>query len=195
MAKPELKKAHSPELNGASVTGPQAFVEPGHTVSAPAKGRTSRALIILAFAAVYLIWGSTYLAIKYAIDTLPPLLMAATRFLLAGAILFTWANFRGKSADSRSRLSFAHWKRAFVIGALLLLCCNGGVTWAERYVPSGFTALLVATEPLWVVILNWTAGGSRPKVTVFLGLLSGLAGVAVLVSGEFSGSNASLQMS
>ncbi|HEY2963069.1 MAG TPA: EamA family transporter, partial [Pyrinomonadaceae bacterium] len=140
---------------------------------------SSRAVIILAFAAVYLIWGSTYLAIRYAIETLPPFLMAAARFLSAGAILFAWARFKGDKADS----SFAQWRRAFLIGALLLLCGNGGVTWAEKYIASGLTALLVATEPLWVVIVNWALTRQRPNAKVLLGVLIGLAGVALLVSG------------
>src|SRR5262249_30801403 len=141
--------------------------------------RPSRAIIILAFAAVYLIWGSTYLAIRYAIETLPPFLMAATRFLSAGVILFVWARLRGE----RAQLSFAQWHRALLIGALLLLCGNGGVTWAEQYITSGLAALLVATEPLWVVLLNWMLTRKRPNAKVLLGVLVGLAGVALLVSG------------
>lgn len=141
--------------------------------------RPSRTIIILAFAAVYLIWGSTYLAIRYAIETLPPFLMAATRFLIAGAILFTWARLNGDKAE----LSFAQWRRALVIGGLLLLCGNGGVTWAEKYIASGLAALLVATEPLWVVTVNWLLTRKRPNVKVLLGVLIGLGGVALLVSG------------
>src|SRR5918996_5163666 len=127
---------------------------PNVSESAP---RPSRAGIILAFAAVYVIWGSTYLGIRYAIETLPPFLMAGTRFMTAGAILFTWAKFNGASVGS----PLAQWRRALVIGCLLLLCGNGGVTWAEKYIPSSLAALLVATEPLWVVMLNWGFGGKR----------------------------------
>ena len=140
--------------------------------------RPSRLLIILAFAAVYLLWGSTYLAIRYAIETLPPFLMAATRFLIAGAILFTWAVFNGESV----RTSFSQWPRALIIGGLLLLVGNGGVTWAEKHIASGLAALLVATEPLWVVMLNWGLSRKRPNAMVLLGVLIGLAGVALLVS-------------
>ena len=100
--------------------------------------RRSRVLIILAFAAVYVIWGSTYLAIRLAIETLPPFLMAGTRFSIAGAILFTVAALNGESV----RRSLAQWPRALLIGALLLLCGNGGVTWAEKYVASGLAALM-----------------------------------------------------
>jgi drug/metabolite transporter (DMT)-like permease len=126
-----------------------------HVASGP---RPSRAGIILAFAAVYLLWGSTYLGIRYAIETLPPFLMAGTRFFIAGAILFAWAKLHGNRIGS-----LAQWRRAFVIGALLLLCGNGGVTWAEKYIASGLAALLVATEPLWVVLLNWTSTHRRPN--------------------------------
>ena len=140
--------------------------------------RASRAKIILAFAAVYIIWGSTYLGIRYAIETLPGFLMAGTRFFIAGAILFTWAKLHGDRVGSLSQ-----WRRAFVIGALLLLVGNGGVTWAEKYIPSGLAALAVATEPLWVVVLNWAAIHRRPNATVLLGVLIGLVGVGLLFSG------------
>ena len=140
--------------------------------------RPSRLLIVLAFAAVYIIWGSTYLGIRLAIETLPPFLMAATRFLIAGIILFTFAIFKGASI----RQPFSNWRRALIIGGLLLLCGNGGVTWAEKYVASGLAALLVATEPLWIVVLNWGLTKRRPNAKVMLGILIGLAGVAMLVS-------------
>ena len=148
-----------------------------------------RVVILLAFAAVYLIWGSTYLGIRYAIETLPPFLMAATRFLLAGAILFTWAAVSGENI----RASLSQWPRAFMLGALLLLCGNGGVTWAEKYIASGFAALLIATEPLWVVLLNWAISNRRPNGKVLFGVLIGLAGVALLV-GDGLGINETLSM-
>src|SRR5215212_1252966 len=141
--------------------------------------RPSRLLIVLAFAAVYVIWGSTYLAIRFAIETLPPFLMTGTRFFIAGGILFTWATFNGESVRS----SFSQWPRALIIGGLLLLVGNGGVTWAEKYIASGFAALLVATEPLWVVMWNWALTRRRPNARVMFGVLIGLGGVALLVSG------------
>ena len=137
----------------------------------------SRILILLAFAAVYLIWGSTYLAIRYAIETLPPFLMAASRFLTAGLILFVWALAQGESI----RASLSQWPRAFIIGALLLLCGNGGVTWAEKYIASGLAALLIATEPLLVVMLNWAITRHRPNTKVLFGVFIGFAGVALLI--------------
>ena len=179
MAKPQLKLDSPPLVSQ----------DPG---LASAK-RPSLTLVVLAFAAVYVIWGSTYLAIKYAIGTLPPFLMAATRFLVAGTILFSWASLRGNRSPNRPNAQ--QWLRAAIIGALLLLGGNGGVTWAEGYVASGLAALLVAIEPVWVVILNWITGGSRPTWKVSLGLLTGLAGVALLVSGPFAGVQNSKLMS
>jgi len=140
--------------------------------------RPSRLLIVLAFAAVYLLWGSTYLAIRLAIETLPGFLMAATRFLIAGGILFTWAILNGE----KLRTSVNQWPRAFIVGGLLLLGGNGGVTWAEKHVASSLAALLVSTEPLWVVMLNWGLSRKRPNSKVLLGVLIGLAGVTLLVS-------------
>lgn len=140
--------------------------------SAPSRGR-----IIAAFAAVYVIWGSTYLAILYAIDTMPPFLMAAVRFLIAGALLYAWSRARGARRPTRRE-----WQSAFVIGALLLLGGNGAVTWAEQLVPSGMTALLVAGTPCWMVLLDWLwRGSARPGMRTVLGLLLGFGGIALLV--------------
>jgi len=136
-------------------------------------------LLVAAFAAVYVVWGSTYLAIKFAIETLPPFLMAGARFLIAGFILYVWARARGAE-----RPSWLHWRTSLIVGALLLLIGNGGVVTAEHYIASGLAALLVATEPLWVVLLNWARpGGARPTGKVMLGLLTGFAGVWLLVGG------------
>jgi drug/metabolite transporter (DMT)-like permease len=153
--------------------------------------RCSPVLVVLAFAAIYLIWGSTYLAIRYAIETLPPFLMAATRFLVAGALLYSWAIFKGETI----RQSLSQWPRAFIVGALLLLCGNGGVTWAEKYIPSGLTALLIATEPLWVVVLNWGITHKRPNTKILVGVVIGLVGVALLVSRALSAGSTNSFMS
>jgi drug/metabolite transporter (DMT)-like permease len=137
-----------------------------------------RARLFAAFAAVYLVWGSTYLAIRFAVETLPPLLMAGARFLLSGAILLAWARFRER-AELPSRTA---WRAGLISGTLLLLGGNGGVAWAEQRVPSGVAALLVAVVPLWMVLLEWLRpGGRRPPVAVFLGVGLGLAGLALLV--------------
>jgi drug/metabolite transporter (DMT)-like permease len=135
--------------------------------------------LIGAFAAVYIIWGSTYLAIRFAVDTLPPFLMAGIRFTIAGAILYTFMASRGTPALKR-----IHWRSALIIGALLLLGGNGGVVWAEQKVPSGIASLLVAIVPLWIVLIDWLRpGGSRPGLPVIFGVLVGLAGIGLLVIG------------
>lgn len=139
--------------------------------------RPATALVLAAFAAVYLLWGSTYLAIIFALKTMPPLLMAGARFLLAGGILYGVMRLRGEPAPAPR-----HWRTTAVIGGLLLMCGNGGVTLAERTVPSGVAALLVAMVPMWMVLLEWLRpGGSRPTGRTLLGLLVGFAGIVVLV--------------
>src|SRR5215207_3195999 len=137
-----------------------------------------RARLIAAFLAVYLIWGSTYLAIRFAVETLPPFLMAGARFVLAGAILLAWARAReGAAWPARS-----DWRVGLISGALLLLGGNGGVSWAEQRVPSGIAALLVAIVPLWMVLIEWLRpGGTRPSAAVFAGVAMGLAGLGLLV--------------
>jgi drug/metabolite transporter (DMT)-like permease len=136
-----------------------------------------KARLLVAFAAVYVVWGSTYLAIRWAIDTMPTFLMAGTRFLVAGAILYTWGRLRGDPKPTA-----ANWRDATIIGGLLLMGGNGGVVWAEQYVPSGLTALVVATEPLWVVLLDWLRPhGTRPTNGEILGLAAGFGGVVLLV--------------
>lgn len=137
-----------------------------------------------AFAAVYLIWGSTYLAIRFAIETMPPLFMAGVRYLIAGAVLYAWMRLRGTPPAARY-----HWVSAAIVGGLLLLGGNGGVVWAEQRVPSGLTALMITTVPLWMALLSWfRPNGLRPSRVVAVGLLVGFAGVALLVGpGELAG--------
>lgn len=138
-------------------------------------------IMIAAFAAVYLIWGSTYLAMKFAIETLPSFLMAGTRFLIAGIVLLIWARL---SADYE-RPKLVHWRTSLIVGGLLLLGGNGGVVIAQHYLPSSLTALLIATEPFWVVLIGWLfMGASRPNLKVILGLLVGFVGVSLLISGR-----------
>jgi drug/metabolite transporter (DMT)-like permease len=138
---------------------------------APGRGR-----LLAAFAAVYLIWGSTYLAIRVGVETLPPFLLAAVRLLPAGLILYVWERARGAS-----RPSAAHWRSAAVIGAGLLLSGNGLVTWAEKRVPSGAAALMVATVPLWMALLPLLSGRpARLSRAQWAGLLVGFAGVGLL---------------
>ncbi len=139
--------------------------------------KASRAAVLGAFAAVYVIWGSTYLAIRYAIETLPPFLMAGARFLSAGAILYLFMRMRGERAPMR-----VHWRSAFALGGMLLLFGNGAVVWAEHRIASGVAALLVAVEPLWIVLLEWVRpGGRRPSAKTALGVVLGFAGLVILV--------------
>ncbi|MDQ6861435.1 MAG: EamA family transporter [Verrucomicrobiota bacterium] len=136
-----------------------------------------RLAIFAAFAGVYIIWGSTYLAILFAIRTIPPLLMAGTRFLLAGAILYTIARITGARAGRA-----IEWRTAAIVGACLLVGGNGGVTLAEQYIPSGLAALLVATVPLYIALLSWIFGmAERPGWLAAVGLAGGFVGVGVLV--------------
>lgn len=136
-----------------------------------------RANVIAAFAAVYVIWGSTYLAIRYAVTTIPPFLMGGTRFLISGLLLYAFTRLRGAAAPTREQ-----WGSAFVTGLLLLVGGNGAVMWSEQHVPSGLVALIVAIVPLWMVVFEWARpGGKRPAPAVFVGLALGLAGLALLI--------------
>lgn len=138
-------------------------------------------LLIAAFAAVYIFWGSTYLAIKYAIETLPPFLMAGSRFVFAGSILLVWARFTADYEKPKA----AHWKTSFIVGTLLLLGGNGGVVFAEHHLSSSLAALLVATEPFWIVLLSWLwLKGARPNLKAVLGIAFGFFGVWLLISGQ-----------
>lgn len=138
--------------------------------------------VILGFAAVYILWGSTYLAIRFAVATLPPLLMAGTRHLLAGLVLYVIVrHFTGAP-----RPTFRHWRSAAILGGLLLLGGNGLVSWAEQSVPSGVAALIVAAVPFWMVLLNAANERHRPRWPLLAGLVMGLAGLAVLVLPDFS---------
>lgn len=151
-----------------------------NTTGAPAP----RLLIILAFAAVYVIWGSTYLAIRFAIETIPPLLMAGIRFSVGGLLVYAAVLlFSPETPTARQ------WRGAVIVGLFLLLGGNGLVVLAEQTVASGHAALLVATVPMWVVGLEWAVfGRQRPGWPVLFGLAIGLAGVATLVGpGEWGG--------
>jgi drug/metabolite transporter (DMT)-like permease len=134
--------------------------------------------LILAFASVYLIWGSTYLGIRFAIETLPPFLMAGTRFIVAGSLLYGYLRFK-KGAPAPTRLQ---WRNMTVVGALLLLGGNGLVTIAEQHVASGLAALLISGTPIWIAVLSWLFfGGLRPAGRLAVGLLGGLIGVILLI--------------
>jgi drug/metabolite transporter (DMT)-like permease len=127
--------------------------------------------------AVYVAWGSTYLAIRFAIETMPPFFMSAFRFLFSGGLLYIWRRISGDMPPSRRE-----WRSATVIGIFLLVGGNGGVVWAEQRVASGLAALLVSTVPLWMVLLDMLRpGGKRPGWPSIAGILIGFTGVAVLM--------------
>jgi len=128
---------------------------------------------------VYVVWGSTYLAIRVAIETMPPFLMASVRFLIAGGILYAFSIRRGDRVGDRP--GPRQWRAAWIVGTLLFLGGNGGVVWAEQRVPSGIAALIVATVPLWVALIGFAALRQRlPRIAV-AGLIVGFAGTALLI--------------
>jgi len=143
---------------------------------------------VVAFAAIYLIWGSTYLAIRVAVSTLPPLVMMSLRCAGAGLLLFVWSRW----SSPRLPIERRHWYTALVAGAFLFLVCHGTLAWAELRVPSGEAALLSATTPLWLTIIDWRWGSlRRPTRRSVAGLAVGFVGVAVLVAPEMRGSSSS----
>ena len=146
---------------------------------------TMRLRIALAFLSIYTIWGSTYLAIRFAIETFPPFLMAATRFLIAGAVLYAWMRLRGAPRPTR-----ANWKAATIIGGLLLLGGNGGVTKAELVIPSSLAAVLITIVPIWMALLELLRKDRIvPTLHVILALVLGFGGVVLLVGpGDLAGS-------
>jgi drug/metabolite transporter (DMT)-like permease len=133
--------------------------------------------IALAFAAVYILWGSTYLGIRFGVETIPPFLLAGVRHLTAGTLMYVWLRLRGTPRPERR-----HWRSAAIIGGLMLLGGNGLVTWAERTVPSGLAALIVASVPIWMTVLDALQQRQRPHGIVVLGLALGLGGLALLVA-------------
>jgi drug/metabolite transporter (DMT)-like permease len=137
---------------------------------------SKRTIVIVAFAALYVIWGSTYLGIRFAIETIPPFLMAGARFVLAGVIMYAiaWSQGIGKS-------SWANWRTSLIIGACLLLAGNGGVTISEKYIDSGLAALIVAIVPIYIVLLGWMTGmAPKPTPIMWLALGGGFVGVGIL---------------
>ena len=140
----------------------------------------------LAFAAIYLVWGSTYLAIRYAVETIPPLVTAGVRHSVAGAIMLAWAWARG------FRPKREHWISGLIVGALFFLVGHGTLHWAEQYVGSGLAALLIATEPMFILVLAWSMGQQRISRISLLGLLVGVVGVATLTGAELTVKGSSL---
>ena len=137
--------------------------------------------IAVAFFAVYVCWGMTYLAMRVAVVEIPPHLLSGSRFVVAGLVLYAWARLRGEPPPTARQ-----WRAAVVIGGFLLLGGNASVAWAEERVPSGLAAVLIAVAPIWMVGLEWARGGARPTKRVTVGLLLGLLGVGLLVSSRAS---------
>ncbi len=147
--------------------------------------RPPLAAIWLALVAVYLIWGTTYLAIRVVNETLPPLLAASVRFLVAGGLLFAWAVRRGDGETDRPTRE--NWRAAAAVGLLLVLGGNGAVVWAERTIPSGLTALLIGLVPLWMALLDRLFFGGRVSPRAVVGLVAGFGGAALLVRVNVAG--------
>src|SRR5512135_1950965 len=143
--------------------------------------------IWIALVALYIVWGSTYLAIRFSVETIPPFLHAALRFLISGAVLFIWRRAAGDPAPTLS-----NWKSTALVGTALLLGGNGLVGWAEQSVPSGIAALMISTSPFWLVLFeSLRAGGAKPTWQAILGLIAGFGGVFVLIGpAEFTGAKA-----
>lgn len=155
---------------------------PPPTLPAPSPS-PRRTALLLAFATLYLVWGSTYLAIRIAVATVPPFVAGALRFAIAGGGLYLFLRLRGARRPAPKQ-----WGAAALVGALLLGGGNGLVCWAEQWVPSGETALIVATVPLWMTALPWlTRRAQRPHAAALAGIAIGLGGVATLVGGAPAG--------
>jgi drug/metabolite transporter (DMT)-like permease len=151
-----------------------------------------KARMLVAFAAVYLIWGSTYLAIALGIETIPPFLLMGLRSLIGGVLLFGWARSRdadpGRAVPKRETWPDARaWAHAAICGLFFFLGCHGVLAYAEKQVPSGIAAIVLATIPFWIVLLNLVLGdGKRPQRFTLLALVPGFAGVALIAWREAS---------
>ena len=133
--------------------------------------------LVMAFAAIYLIWGSTYLGIRVAVQTMPPFLMAGMRFAVAGVLIFGFLHLKGAAWPT-----VMQWKDQIVIGIFLLLGGNALVSWAEQRTPSGITSLILGASPLFMVLLEWIRpGGKRPTVSLVVGVAVGILGIALLL--------------
>jgi len=150
------------------------------------KLRLDSVKLALAFAAIYLVWGSTYLAIRYAVETIPPLVTAGIRHTVAGGILLAWAYARGYRAKRE------HWIAGAIVGAFFFLIGHGTLHWAEQHVASGLAALLIATEPMFILVLAWASGQQKISRASALGLALGVMGVAILTGMEVSAKDTSL---
>ena len=145
----------------------------------PPSAKASRIALFLAFFAIYVVWGSTYLAIRYAVETIPPLVVAGVRHSIAGMTLLGWAYARGYRPTPRE------WRASLVLGTLYFAIGHGSLHWAETVVPSGLASLLVASEPIWIALMATVVShGERLTGKTAMGLLLGIAGVALLMRPE-----------
>src|ERR1700677_672618 len=158
--------------------------EPRKTANASERGLAIK--MALAFVAIYVVWGSTYLAIRYAVETIPPLVTAGIRHSVAGGIMLAWAWWRG------FRPTRQQWAAGFVVGGLFFLVGHGTLHWAEQYVNSGLAALLFATEPMFIVVLGWMMGQQKISLLSAFGLGLGVVGVAMLTGMELTMKGSSL---
>lgn len=175
-----LQSARQPNLyNSIHQLGNEAHIPP----TSPSRLRPShppnRTALLLAFFCIYVVWGSTYLGIRYAVETIPPLIVAAVRHIVAGVVLLSWAYARGY------RPTWREWRACVVLGFLYFALGHGSVHWAETVVPSGWAALLIASEPIWIAVMAaLVTQGERITGKTTIGLLLGIAGVALLVGEE-----------
>jgi drug/metabolite transporter (DMT)-like permease len=166
--------------------GGRPVIVPKARKSANSRDRSYAIKLALAFVAIYVIWGSTYLAIRYAVETIPPLVTAGIRHSIAGAIMLTWACWRG------FRPTRQQWVAGFALGALFFLIGHGTLHWAEQYVGSGLAALLIATEPMFILVLGWMMRQQKISLLSALGLGLGVVGVAMLTGAELTVKGSSL---
>lgn len=144
--------------------------------------------VVAAYAAIYFVWGSTFLAIRYAVESVPPLMTIGLRSLGAGGLLFGWVWLRGGA-----RLGWRHWRAAAVGGLCFFGLCHGSLAWAEQHVSSGLAAVILALIPVWVVVLDWARpSGVRPDRLTLLGMLVAFAGLVALVVPEVLAGGASV---
>jgi|GEM_PF-137637 len=141
--------------------------------------RSTSLKVLGAFAVIYVIWGSTFLAIRYAIDSIPPFIMGGLRFGVAGILLFAWAIYKYKV-----RPTWKDWKYATIVGALLLFFGNGSLIWSEQHISSGMAALICAMIPVWMVLLAWGYKRERPSAGLIIGMIVGVLGVGLLTGAD-----------
>ena len=153
------------------------------TVTSGSSAAPSRWMIVAAFAAIYVLWGSTYITIRFAVEVIPPFLLGGTRFIVVGLLLTAWARAQGAQWPT-----WGQWRATLVASVLFFVINNGALVWATQYVPSGMAALLIGATPMWMVLFDWwrpglhgrQAGGVRPSNVVIGGLLLGFFGISLL---------------